>query len=295
MSRPRRQMRVSLDFYESFLERAKGFEPSTPTLARLCSTPELHPHRCPPGWLYRWLACMAQTVLECNKMMERGKSFPAARDQSLPSVTQSPRDRKGLPLISGAPRGAIVTLRLASHGILLSAHGAIGHRRCLAILARTADDRDLVDEALDQDVAKTISRRHGISVHAIANEHGRGDLARALVARLEGRLDDTGLYSAPPLRKRQAPDGDRNRGSQLSRWRDDSRTACPRAAHNSPPTPTSGFVTLRRWSRSRWATCMSPAAWKGRTQPTTETSLNGVAGRKLRQRRRAIWLEAVWV
>src|SRR6202171_3437326 len=28
----------------SRLERAKGFEPSTPTLARLCSTPELHPH-----------------------------------------------------------------------------------------------------------------------------------------------------------------------------------------------------------------------------------------------------------
>src|SRR3546814_16045649 len=29
------------------LERAKGFEPSTPTLARLCSTPELRP-------LWRW-------------------------------------------------------------------------------------------------------------------------------------------------------------------------------------------------------------------------------------------------
>ena len=26
------------------LERARGFEPPTPTLARLCSTPELHPH-----------------------------------------------------------------------------------------------------------------------------------------------------------------------------------------------------------------------------------------------------------
>ena len=26
------------------MERAKGFEPSTLTLARLCSTPELHPH-----------------------------------------------------------------------------------------------------------------------------------------------------------------------------------------------------------------------------------------------------------
>ena len=27
------------------LERVKGFEPSTPTLARLCSTTELHPRR----------------------------------------------------------------------------------------------------------------------------------------------------------------------------------------------------------------------------------------------------------
>jgi hypothetical protein len=33
------------------LERAKGFEPSTPTLARSCSTPELHPH---PGPGRRW-------------------------------------------------------------------------------------------------------------------------------------------------------------------------------------------------------------------------------------------------
>jgi hypothetical protein len=30
--------------HEKFLERAKGFEPSTPTLARSCSTTELHPH-----------------------------------------------------------------------------------------------------------------------------------------------------------------------------------------------------------------------------------------------------------
>src|SRR5262249_40488746 len=29
------------------LERAMGFEPTTPTLARLCSTPELHPRSCP--------------------------------------------------------------------------------------------------------------------------------------------------------------------------------------------------------------------------------------------------------
>ncbi len=34
------------------LERAKGFEPSTPTLARLCSTPELRPRNRPSN---RWL------------------------------------------------------------------------------------------------------------------------------------------------------------------------------------------------------------------------------------------------
>jgi hypothetical protein len=31
------------------LERAKGFEPSTPTLARLCSTPELRPRSAGEG------------------------------------------------------------------------------------------------------------------------------------------------------------------------------------------------------------------------------------------------------
>jgi hypothetical protein len=34
----------ALNDFSKLLERAKGFEPSTPTLARLCSTPELHPH-----------------------------------------------------------------------------------------------------------------------------------------------------------------------------------------------------------------------------------------------------------
>src|ERR1700680_2561987 len=37
------EVRLSAKSLE-ILERAKGFEPSTPTLARLCSTPELHPH-----------------------------------------------------------------------------------------------------------------------------------------------------------------------------------------------------------------------------------------------------------
>ena len=38
------------------LERAKGFEPSTPTLARLCSTPELHPLKIRRSGVVRWTA-----------------------------------------------------------------------------------------------------------------------------------------------------------------------------------------------------------------------------------------------
>src|SRR4030088_1266475 len=48
------------------LERAKGLEPSTPTLARSCSTTELHPH---PRWR-RSLAgngrAMPNAARECN-------------------------------------------------------------------------------------------------------------------------------------------------------------------------------------------------------------------------------------
>ena len=39
----RRRRRTGSVRLEDRLERAKGFEPSTPTLARLCSTPELRP------------------------------------------------------------------------------------------------------------------------------------------------------------------------------------------------------------------------------------------------------------
>jgi hypothetical protein len=49
---------------KEILERAKGFEPSTPTLARLCSTPELHPHprrvRRPTGQRTRAAALLCQ-------------------------------------------------------------------------------------------------------------------------------------------------------------------------------------------------------------------------------------------
>jgi hypothetical protein len=45
----RHSNRLSYARASACLERAKGFEPSTPTLARLCSTPELHPHTPKPS------------------------------------------------------------------------------------------------------------------------------------------------------------------------------------------------------------------------------------------------------
>src|ERR1700704_1195532 len=50
------------------LERAKGFEPSTPTLARSCSTTELHPH--PRGWR-RWFAVNGQSYAKCRPRMQQ--------------------------------------------------------------------------------------------------------------------------------------------------------------------------------------------------------------------------------
>src|SRR5579863_5995245 len=52
-SRPERATPIALSSREEKLERAKGFEPSTPTLARSCSTPELHPH---PLEIVAWLS-----------------------------------------------------------------------------------------------------------------------------------------------------------------------------------------------------------------------------------------------
>src|SRR3954470_9516178 len=51
---------------EKILERAKGLEPSTPTLARSCSTTELHPHpRCRRSLAGNGRA-MPNAARECN-------------------------------------------------------------------------------------------------------------------------------------------------------------------------------------------------------------------------------------
>src|SRR4030081_1732970 len=50
------------------LERAKGLEPSTPTLARSCSTTELHPH--PKDWR-RSLAGNWESYAKCGPRMQQ--------------------------------------------------------------------------------------------------------------------------------------------------------------------------------------------------------------------------------
>ena len=58
------------------LERAKGFEPSTPTLARSCSTPELHPRPTPGRATIRpdERAPMPNGARLCNRFARRPSS-----------------------------------------------------------------------------------------------------------------------------------------------------------------------------------------------------------------------------
>ena len=65
------------------LERAKGLEPSTPTLARSCSTTELHPHPIAPATITPATGRpMPKADLECNsqatvvRRINRSKSWP---------------------------------------------------------------------------------------------------------------------------------------------------------------------------------------------------------------------------
>ena len=76
------------------LERAKGFEPSTPTLARLCSTPELHPHprefARPEG---RDGPRMPKPTPQCNQFAAIRPARSYARRISLTQVRRA-RDRR---------------------------------------------------------------------------------------------------------------------------------------------------------------------------------------------------------
>ena len=64
----RRMAGLRLPVFQENLERAKGFEPSTPTLARSCSTPELHPH---PRDCRLIATCDRLTYAKCGLRMQQ--------------------------------------------------------------------------------------------------------------------------------------------------------------------------------------------------------------------------------
>jgi hypothetical protein len=69
-------LRQTLPLQEN-LERAKGFEPSTPTLARSCSTTELHPH--PRDWR-RTIASNGQSYAKCGLRMQQSVRDPESAE-----------------------------------------------------------------------------------------------------------------------------------------------------------------------------------------------------------------------
>src|SRR5712671_2128925 len=77
------------------LERAKGLEPSTPTLARSCSTTELHPH--PKDWR-RSLAGNWESYAKCGPRMQqprRGCGIGRSTGHIRRSVRKSAQKRPG--------------------------------------------------------------------------------------------------------------------------------------------------------------------------------------------------------
>ena len=93
-------LRQTLPLQEN-LERAKGFEPSTPTLARSCSTTELHPH--PRGWR-RSLAGNRQSYAKCGLRMQQpvrmGRNRPDDRYNRRSLAKSGQKPAGGVPAIA---------------------------------------------------------------------------------------------------------------------------------------------------------------------------------------------------
>jgi hypothetical protein len=107
----------------STLERAKGFEPSTPTLARLCSTPELHPHpACPREVGLR----VPQTTVSTPRRVggsepcrRRARSASAGHEQSFTMLRRSCLALARLaglpPQVAGIPAAELFLVRLVGY------------------------------------------------------------------------------------------------------------------------------------------------------------------------------------
>ena len=77
------------------LERAKGFEPSTPTLARLCSTPELRP-RSPCAPARNRTRFLGRFPLLCNRWRQGPAVLILARRRCLIVVADPGLDDEGI-------------------------------------------------------------------------------------------------------------------------------------------------------------------------------------------------------
>ena len=87
------------------LERAKGFEPSTPTLARSCSTTELHPH--PRDCGDRSPATgrpMPNAAHECNSLAKGGIDRIIARFDRFHRIPGNPGPNRTKSAGAGFPR-----------------------------------------------------------------------------------------------------------------------------------------------------------------------------------------------
>ena len=87
------------------MERVKGFEPSTPTLARLCSTPELHPRRTK---VLKYLFLLTQFISKPGKMPVFGtEKIPGAGCRPGDEHAETAESEKGgFPTDTVTSRGA---------------------------------------------------------------------------------------------------------------------------------------------------------------------------------------------
>src|SRR5438094_1028554 len=96
------------------LERAKGFEPSTPTLARSCSTPELHPR---PNSGRAMAAGLSSTYAKRTEALQPSlqRSLPQPLLwQSRPRAMKRAAIMDAYPNVYGALHVTMATIRSAS-------------------------------------------------------------------------------------------------------------------------------------------------------------------------------------
>src|SRR5438045_410088 len=98
------------------MERAKGFEPSTPTLARLCSTPELRPRSRRRPRSYRGDSDL-QPRLDRRPLRPRPASAKSSADGRAQSTEMIASERQALPTTPEALLARLSELGIVSRTV----------------------------------------------------------------------------------------------------------------------------------------------------------------------------------